>query len=240
MTEKNPEIGIFISRNNNNKIPLVILHTFQGEGKEVFDKCIELGCNNFALAAIGNLNWNRDLSPWAAPTIGNNKYGFGGADEYIKKLTNEIMPEIREKLGFEPEFTAIAGYSLAGLFAIYAAYKTDIFSRIASVSGSLWFPGFTEFAETNDFAKTPDLIYLSLGEAEAKTRDKNLAPVRKNTEKLAEIYKSRNIPTVFELNPGNHFTETIMRTARGIKTALVGTKNLQNILGAAKNDIMSK
>ena len=220
MTEKNPEIEIFISRNSKNKIPLVILHTFQGEGKEVFDKCAEQGCDNFALAAIGNLNWNHDLSPWPAPTIGNNKYGFGGADEYIKKLTNEIMPGIREKLGFEPEFSAIAGYSLAGLFAVYAAYKTDIFSRVASVSGSLWFPGFTEFAETNKFAKTPEFIYLSLGDAEAKTRDKNLAPVRKNTEKLFEFYKSHSIPAIFELNPGNHFTETVSRTAKGIKRML--------------------
>ncbi|MBR4532638.1 alpha/beta hydrolase [bacterium] len=213
-------VEIFTKTNSINKIPSVILHTFQGEGKEVFEKCAELGCDNFALTAIGNLNWNHDLSPWPAPTIGNNKYGFGGAEGYIKKLTNEIIPEIRAKLGFEPEFTAIAGYSLAGLFALYAAYRTDIFSRIASVSGSLWFPGFTEFAETNKFVKTPDLIYLSLGEAEAKTRDKNLAPVRKNTEKLDEIYKTQNIPTIFELNPGNHFTETVLRTAKGIKSLL--------------------
>lgn len=213
-------VEIFTRTNSNNKIPLVILHTFQGEGKEVFNKCTEIGYDNFALAAIGKLNWNHDLSPWATPSIGNNKYGFGGADEYIKKLTNEIMPEIRAKLGFEPEFTAIAGYSLAGLFALYAAYKTDVFSRIASVSGSLWFPGFTDFAETHDFVKTPDRIYLSLGDAEAKTRDKNLAPVLKNTEKLAELYKSQNIPTIFELNPGNHFTETILRTAKGIKSLL--------------------
>lgn len=213
-------VEIFTKTNSINKIPSVILHTFQGEGKEVFEKCAELGCDNFALTAIGNLNWNHDLSPWPTPTIGNNKYGFGGAEGYIKKLTNEIIPEIRAKLGFEPEFTAIAGYSLAGLFALYAAYRTDIFSRIASVSGSLWFPGFTEFAETNNFARTPDLIYLSLGEAEAKTRDKNLAPARKNTEKLAEIYKTQNIPTIFELNPGNHFTETVLRTAKGIKNLL--------------------
>lgn len=213
-------VEIFTKTNSINKIPSVILHTFQGEGKEVFEKCAELGCDNFALTAIGNLNWNHDLSPWPTPTIGNNKYGFGGAEGYIKKLTNEIIPEIRAKLGLEPEFTAIAGYSLAGLFALYAAYRTDIFSRIASVSGSLWFPGFTEFAETNKFVKTPDLIYLSLGEAEAKTRDKNLAPVRKNTEKLDEIYKTQNIPTIFELNPGNHFTETVLRTAKGIKSLL--------------------
>ena len=197
--------------------PLVILHTFSGEGKEVFEKCLELGCTNFTLAAIGGLNWNRDLSPWETPKIRNNRYSFGGADEYIPQLTTQIMPEILSKLPGTPEFTAVAGYSLAGLFALYAAYRTDVFSRVASVSGSLWFPGFTEFAQSHDFVKNPDCIYLSLGDAEAKTRDKNLAPVQKNTELLANLYKSRGIPTLFELNHGNHFTDTVGRTAKGIK-----------------------
>lgn len=197
--------------------PLVILNTIQGEGAKIFEKCTDIGCKNFTLAAIGRLNWNRDLSPWATPEIRNNRYSFGGADKYILQLTGEIMPEILSKLPEKPEFTAIAGYSLAGLFALYAAYRTDVFSRVASVSGSLWFPGFTEFAQSRDFAKKPDYIYLSLGDDEAKTRDKNLAPVQKNTELLANLYKSRGIPTLFELNHGNHFTDTIGRTAKGIK-----------------------
>lgn len=200
--------------------PLVILNTIQDEGEKIFDKSLELGGKDFTLAAISGLNWNRDLSPWETPEIRNNRHGFGGADEYISELTTSILPEICGELPEKPEYTAIAGYSLAGLFALYAAYKTDVFSRIASVSGSLWFPGFTDFAETHDFVKTPDRIYLSLGDAEAKTRDKNLAPVLKNTEFLADLYKSQNIPTIFELNPGNHFTETILRTAKGIKSLL--------------------
>lgn len=209
-------IEIFSNADHSEKAPLVILHTFNGEGRAVFDKCLEIGCANFTLAAIGGFNWNRDLSPWATPTIKNNRYGFGGADEYIEKLTDEILPEICGKLGFEPRFTAIAGYSLAGLFALYSAYRTDVFCRIASVSGSLWFPGFTEFAQSHDFAKTPDRIYLSLGDAEAKTRDKNLSSVQKNAEFLADLYRSRGITTTFELNPGNHFTDTTGRTAKGI------------------------
>lgn len=206
-----------IFSNAKDNAPLVILNTIQGEGEKIFDKSLELGCKNFTLAAISNLNWNRDLSPWETPEIRNNRYSFGGADEYISQLTGEIIPEILSKLPEKPEFTAIAGYSLAGLFALYAAYKTDVFSRVASVSGSLWFPGLIEFAQSNDFAKTPDCIYLSLGDAEAKTRDKNLAPVQKNTELLAGFYKSRGIETIFELNCGNHFTDTIGRTAKGIK-----------------------
>ena len=216
-------VEIFSSANG--IAPLVILNTIQGEGAKIFEKCTDIGCKNFTLAAISGLNWNRDLSPWATPAIKNNRYGFGGADEYISQLTGEIMPEILSKLPEKPEFTALAGYSLAGLFALYAAYRTDVFSRVASVSGSLWFPGFIEFAQSHDFVKTPYLIYLSLGDAEAKTRDKNLSRVQKNTELLAGLYKSRGIPTIFEINCGNHFTDTIGRTAKGI-VKLVKNKSL--------------
>lgn len=209
-----------IFSNAKSKAPLVILNTIQGEGAKIFDKCIESGCSNLTLAAISGLNWNHDLSPWETPEIRNNRHGFGGADEYISELTGKILPVILSKLPYSPEFTAIAGYSLAGLFALYAAYKTDVFSRIASVSGSLWFPGFTGFAQSHDFLKTPDRIYLSLGDTEAKTRDKNLAPVQKNTEFLADFYKSRGIPTIFELNPGNHFKDEILRISKGIKMVL--------------------
>ena len=196
--------------------PLVVLNTIQGEGAKIFGKCLETGCRNFTLSAISGLEWNHDLSPWATPAIRNNKYRFGGADGYISVLTAQILPEIYSKLPEKPEFTAIAGYSLAGLFALYAAYKTGVFSRIASVSGSLWFPNFTEFAQSHDFVKKPDFIYLSLGENEAKTRDKTLAHVRKNTEFIADLYKLCGIETIFELNCGNHFTDTIGRTAKGI------------------------
>ena len=214
--DKKLNIELFFSNNEKKANPLVLLHTFNGEGREVFEKCLEIGCTNFTLAAIGGINWNRDLSPWETPEIRNNRYSFGGADEYISQLTGEILPEILSKLPGKPEFTTIAGYSLAGLFALYAAYRTDVFSRVASVSGSLWFPGFTEFAQSHDFAKQPEIIYLSLGESEAKTRDKNLSSVHENTEFLADLYKSHGITTIFELNPGNHFTDTIGRTAKGV------------------------
>ena len=213
-------IEIFSTANNNEKSPLVIIHTFQGEGKDVFEKCLELGCINFTLAAIGGLDWNRDLSPWETPEIRKNRYSFGGSDGYLRELCGKILPEILSKLPERPLFTAIAGYSLAGLFALYTAYKTDIFSRVASVSGSLWFPGFTEFAKLHGFVKTPDLIYLSLGDTEDKTRDKLLSSVRKNTEELAAFWHSKGINTVFELNPGNHFKDAVPRLAKGIKNLL--------------------
>lgn len=100
-------------------------------------------------------------------------------------------------MGAKPSYLALAGYSLARLFAIYAACKTDFFSRIVSASGSLWFPGFEEYAKFHDFIKKPVCIYLSLGDIEAKAKNKVLATVQDKIESLFQLYKSLKIPVTF-------------------------------------------
>ena len=201
--------------------PLVILNTYGDEGQEVWNECQKLNCPPFCLAAIINLNWNNELSPWASPALYKNDGGFsGGADSYLSLLIDKIIPTVCDSIGTKPSYLALAGYSLAGLFAIYAAYRTDIFSRIVSASGSLWFPVFEEYAKSHDFIKKPDCIYLSLGDTEAKAKNKVLATVQDKTESIFELYKSLKIPVIFELNKGNHFTEAALRTAKGIKWIL--------------------
>lgn len=212
-------ISIFGSENDGS--PLVILNTYRNEGESVWNECQNLNCPPFSLAAIGNLDWNKDMSPWENPALYKNDNAFsGGADAYLSLLTEQIIPAICSSLPSKPSYIALSGYSLAGLFALYSAYKIDTFTRIASASGSLWFPGFTEYAESHDLIKKPDCIYLSLGDTEAKAKNKVLCSVQDNTERLCVLYKSKNIPVTFELNKGNHFTDAAGRMARGIKWIL--------------------
>ena len=213
-------ISIFGSDNAGS--PLVILNTYGNEGESVWNECQNLKCPPFTLAAIGNLDWNKDMSPWENPSLYKNDNAFSGeADAYLSLLTEQIIPAIWTSLPSKPSYIALSGYSLAGLFALYSAYKTDIFTRIASASGSLWFPGFTEYAESHNFVRKPDCIYLSLGDTEAKAKNKVLCTVQDNTERLCVLYKSKNIPIItFELNKGNHFVDAAGRMARGIKWIL--------------------
>ena len=213
------KIALFGSENTSS--PLVILNTYGDEGQEVWNECQKLNCPPFCLAAISNLDWNNELSPWESPALYKNDGGFsGGADSYLSLLTDKIIPSVCDSMGAKPSYLALAGYSLAGLFAIYAACKTDVFSRIVSASGSLWFPNFEEYVKSQDFIKKPDCIYLSLGDTEAKVKNKILVTVQDKTESLFELYKSLEIPVIFELNKGNHFTEAALRTAKGIKWIL--------------------
>ena len=216
---KDKEITLYKSVDTN--APLIVFNTFEGDGEGVYKELQNMGCSFINLLVVGNIDWNHDMSPWYMPSIYSKEKSFsGGADEYLRLLIDEILPNAKEMIEGEPGFTGIAGYSLAGLFAVYAMYKTDVFDRVASMSGSLWFYDFMEYCKRNDFRKLPDKIYFSLGDKEANTRNPVLKTVEDNTRELSEYFKSLGTEVIFELNPGNHFTDVNFRSAKGIKAIL--------------------
>jgi len=201
--------------------PLVLLHTVRGEGPLVHDAVRELTDSPFSLAAIGDLNWDDDMTPWPIPPISADDSPCAGlADHHLATLTQEILPEVGAGLPSEPSFIALSGYSLAGLFAVYALYRTDVFDRVASASGSFWYPGFIDFAMTHEPVKKPDCVYFSLGDTEENSPYPILQPVRTNTERLAEWYRGQGVRTTFELNPGDHFRQGVERLAKAIAWVL--------------------
>ena len=126
------------------------------------------------------------------------------------------MPEAEKELPGPPAWRGIAGYSLAGLFALYAICQTDVFSRVGCMSGSLWFPGFKEYVFSHEPKHRPDCIYFSLGDKESKTKNPILRTVQENTKEICAYYRRKGIDTVFQLNPGNHFVQSVERAAAGI------------------------
>ncbi|MFR4665538.1 MAG: alpha/beta hydrolase-fold protein [Subdoligranulum sp.] len=122
--------------------PVIYLNTYGREGAQIFQYLTDIGCQDFSLVAVSKLEWNHDMVPWDIPPIFKNGASYtSGADEYLRLLINQIIPKAESLLQGTPAWRGIAGYSLAGLFALYSIYQTDAFSRVASVSGSLWFPG---------------------------------------------------------------------------------------------------
>ena len=174
---------------------------------------------------ISNLNWDDDMSPWYAPKINKNDTDFlGKADEYLKILLEKIIPKVKEfveiNLEKQIEYYVIAGYSLAGLFAVYTAYRTDLFNKIVSCSGSFWFPNFVEYVEKNRISTNIKQIYFSLGNRESKTKNKVLQTVEENTKKIEKFLREQGIKTIYEENEGNHFQNADLRMAKGIKWIL--------------------
>ena len=179
------------------------IHTVEGMANEA-DIIRELAGDRFLLRAVA-VDWFRDLSPWPAPPVfGNTAFGDGAREtlEQILKLTGE--PGKQYVLG---------GYSMGGLFSLWAAYQTDAFAGVAAVSPSVWFPGFAEYT----LSRTPRTgqVYLSLGDREEKTRNPVMATVGSRIRELHERLVQQGISCRLEWNKGNHFMDPDRRTAKG-------------------------
>lgn len=197
--------------------PVIYLNTFADEGEHVQKALQDAGGAPCTLVTVSISAWEHDMSPWAIPPISKNAAPCtGGADAHLRLLVEEILPQAERTLSGKPIWRGLAGYSLAGLFALYALYKTDVFTRAASVSGSLWYPNFLEYARTQEMKRIPKRLYFSLGDREQNTRNPYLKPVRENTQALEAFYRSRGIRTIFRLNPGNHYANSAVRTASGL------------------------
>ena len=158
----------------------------------------------FRLIACKVQDWNADLSPWAAPAVfGNQPFG-GGAQETLKAVL--ALCEDRTKTYY------IGGYSLAGLFALWAVYQTDRFQGAAAASPSMWFPGLIDYMKTAAIESRS--VYLSLGDKEEKTRNKVMAAVGERIREAEALLKAQGVHCVLEWNAGNHFKDADRRTAK--------------------------
>ena len=167
---------------------------------------------DFFLIALKVDDWNRDLSPWKAPAVfGDEDFG-GKAQETLKAVLEELEPADREKQYF------IGGYSLAGLFALWSACYTDIFTGVAAASPSVWFPGFTDHMRENNLHAAA--VYLSLGDREERTRNPVMSEVGNRIRDTYDLLKDSGVNCVLEWNKGNHFKEPDRRTAKAFAWVL--------------------
>ena len=201
--------------------PLVYSIDYHENGQLLLEACKQVGCSGFNLVTISGLHWNQELSPWPIETVVAKNDNFAGmADQWLPLLTGEVLPQVEQLLDAPPAWRCLAGYSLAGLFAVWTAFQTDLFTRILSASGSMWYPGWLEYAHEHQLAAPLQGAYLSVGEQESSSRNAVLQTVGERTQALAALMAERGIPSKFELNPGNHFKNPPLRVVKGIKWLL--------------------
>ena len=176
-------------------------HEISAIGSEV-SVIRDLSAIPFELLAVQVDNRNDDLTPWAAPAMfGRNDFG-GAAARTLAFIENACADADRRYV--------IGGYSLAGLFALWAACQADRFAAVAAASPSVWFPGFTDYLRQNPVNCAA--VYLSLGNRENKARD----PI----VQCQKILSAQNVLCTLEWNRGNHFRDADLRTAKAFAWVL--------------------
>lgn len=185
-----------------------------------------------SLVNVGVGLWEENFSPWCAPRVFSKGPNFGdGAQKTLDTLINQVIPWTESDLTEPPAYRVLVGYSLAGLFSLWAGVSQQVarvcqpddvssqpgapyvdasvatFQRIGAVSGSFWFPGLLDYVDQQLSGGAVGLThaYLSLGDREARTPNPQIMHVRENAELLASKLKNAGITSTFELNRGNHF-----------------------------------
>ena len=163
----------------------------------------------FTLVAFRIRNWNVELSPWKAPAVfGREDFGEGASNTLCYVL-DELVTR------FKGNRYCLGGYSLAGLFALWSGYQTDVFSSIVGASPSVWFPKWIEYADCHQMKA--NRVYLSLGDKEPKARNPVMARVGECIERMHELLDCEKM---MEWNEGNHFKDNAVRTAKGLAWAI--------------------
>ena len=168
-----------------------------------------------SLVNIGVDLWEENFSPWCAPRVFAKGSNFGdGAQKTLDTLINQVIPWAELELTEPPAYRVLVGYSLAGLFSLWAGVSQPhvdapvaTFQRIGAISGSFWFPDLLDYVDQQLSGGAVGLThaYLSLGDREARTPNPQIMHVQENAELLASKLESAGITSTFELNRGNHF-----------------------------------
>lgn len=167
-------------------------------------KMQKLSNTDFHMLAVKVDDWNQDLTPWkASAAFGSENFG-DGAERTLQEI--EKLCEDNSRTYY------LGGYSLAGLFSLWASCQTDRFAGIAAASPSVWYPGFMDHIKRNKCNSRR--IYLSLGEKEEKTRNAVMAKVGDCIRETYDWLIKEGVECTLEWNPGGHFTDPVFRTAK--------------------------
>ena len=198
---------------------ILIIQALDASDIEVLDKEIALIEERVDIPFhyVGYLvkNWQDEMSPWEmAPIFGKVPFG-GKAKEVISELEKDLFVTLKNELEYET--CILSGYSLAGLFALYAGYETKSFDGIVAVSPSVWFDDWDKYIDIHKLKA--DYIYLSLGNKEEKTKNPIMAKVKERII-LQEEKLRNNHDVILKWNEGNHFMDVEKRMASGLIWAL--------------------
>ncbi len=194
---------------------LILIQPLGNHERKDFHDEVEMirasSCVPFAMAGFQVLDWDLDLSPWHDPAINRDPVVGSASYDTLRFVTDDLLPALFDKYGELP--VILGGYSLGGLFSLWAATVCDRFPAIAAASPTLWIKDWGKYSLAHP-TKT-NMVYLSLGDKEEHVRNQSISKVgdavRGEYALLRERLGEDNVTLVWE--EGGHFTDNARRLA---------------------------
>ena len=173
-----------------------------------------------SLVNVGVDLWEENFSPWCAQRVFAKGSNFGdGAQKTLDTLINQVIPWTESDLTEPPAYRVLVGYSLAGLFSLWAGVSqqvargyqpddapsqpglssqpgaphvdapTPTFQRIGAVSGSFWFPGLLDYVDQQLSGGVVGLTHAYLSLGDREARTPN--PQIMHVRENAELLASK-------------------------------------------------
>ena len=119
--------------------------------------------SDLIVVGITNTDRTRDLTP--AKATGPNADRLptaGGADNFLKFIETELIPEIEKTYRVQP-YRILAGHSLGGLFAVHTLItRPELFNSYIAVSPSLQWADEATLKRAEEFFKTRKELHATL------------------------------------------------------------------------------
>ncbi len=168
------------------------------------------------IVGIPNTDRNRDLTPHYILQETDGK-DFGQGDQFLKFLTNEVIPFIESKYPVN-EHRMLAGHSRAGLFTFYAYLEQpDTFDALFCFSPAFWRDDSTILTKAQNFyssvqSESP-FIFMSLGTEEN-------AKMTKAYKSMTNLLDGKAIDNVVHIYTAgaNHGNNLYYSTPKALKT----------------------
>ena len=170
-----------------------------------------------ALVQVPVRDWNDALTPWSATGLYRGEPDFGGhAAQTLDELVGEAMPAVERAQGLDPVARALCGYSLGGLFSLYAFIHASAFDACGCLSGSVWYEGWVEHLREVDVDLHGKFAFLSVGTKEKRAARPLLRTVQDRMEECVDVLNERGCEVHYRTSPGNHMQNVPERFATGM------------------------
>lgn len=162
--------------------------------------------------------WDDSLTPWPAAGVRPGSPDFGGrAAETLAELVDATISAVEAARGLDPARRAVCGYSLGGLFSLYAfVHAVSPFSACACLSGSVWYEGWVDYLRRTCPDGAGRYAYLSIGKKERRAGAPIMRGVQDDLEACAAILREHGCAVDLVVGPGNHMQHHTERLAAGL------------------------